>query len=143
MAERDSRRKELEAFRESFEAGFPGFLEFVEEFGDTPVPPDPFSMGIDDRTLEDLSPDELRIVRSITFAQLGIDQRNPAVARVRNYQSRTPDMIKRPSGLVIPKGSPIDVEVFKTNRLEQGIHLHELTFSDRALRWAVGPNQDI
>ncbi len=142
MAERD-RRQELEAFRESFESGFQEFLEFVEQFGDAPVPPDPLSMGIAERTLEDLNPDELRIVRSITFAQLGIDQRNTAAFRVRNYQSRTPDLIRRPSGVIIPKDSVIDIEVFRTNRVQQGIHLHELTFPDRALRWAVGPDQNI
>lgn len=135
MAERSEQEEQLEAFKESYKEGLEGLLELLEVAPEQPLPPDPSSMGIDERTLEELSPEELAAARSILFERFGVDPEKLEEARVRQYSTPAPEEGKVPGD--------IRVDVYKTNMEEEGIVLQELTFADGAQRWVVGPDQDI
>lgn len=124
---------ELEAFKEKFKVGFLEFLDFMEQFGDIPMPPDPSSMDMDDpRTLEELSLKEIAQARVVIFEELGIDPTRGSF-ELRSYKTIPPEDAVSPG--------EIDVHVLKTNR--EGVVLQELVFQDRVVRWLLGPDQDI
>lgn len=127
--ERDQR---LQEFRRQVEAGFDDFIDNLEVFGNTPLSPDP-SMMIEgeDRSMEDLSPDEQMEVRDVVYKNLGLDTLEDI--EERKYESEAPPEVNVPG--------KIKVTVLRTNR--PGVYMHEMVFSDGALRWAIGPNTDI
>lgn len=139
--DRENQEEALEAFRENFDAGLDELLDNAEIFLDVPRPPDPNSMGFDDRTLEELNTEELEVVRQTLYKKLEIDPGDPQRFKIRDYQTKTIAPLKRPSGIVIPPESTINVSVYRTNREE--VFLQELTFPDNDIRWALGPDQDI
>lgn len=142
-SESGSEKQQLEVFREHFRNSLRELLDNAEIILDVPRPPDPASMGFDERTLEELGDAEKRLVRDILFEQLGIDPQKEEAARQRTYQTQTEVEITRQSGSVIPSHSPIDVFVYRTNRNDQGIVLQELIFPDKERRWVIGPDQNI
>ena len=99
---------------------------------DEPLPPDPSSMGLGETNLEELTDEEILIVRETVFATLGV---NPIDERAihRIYQTEAPQEA------VVP--GKIDVKVFVTNR--ESTFLQEMTYQDGKQRWVVGPDNNI
>ncbi|MDO8429442.1 MAG: hypothetical protein Q7S88_02320 [Candidatus Daviesbacteria bacterium] len=100
---------------------------------DIPRPPDPYSMGFDERTLEELTPAELEVARRVIYSKLGLDPDKIDDDKVRTYESPVPEDAKSP-GI-------IKIDVFKTNNPD--IFLQELNSPDGEKRWLIGPDQDI
>ena len=121
----------LAEFRLRVEGGVGDFLDFVAEFGDTPLPPDPSSMMDDPRSMEELLSDEQMVVRDVVYSALGLH--GSGDIEVRRYETEAPPEARVPG--------KVRVTVSRTNR--EGIFIHEMVFPDGALRWAVGPDVDI
>ncbi len=132
MEQRAERAKYLEEFRNQYEEAFDGFLEFLTEFGDTPLPPDPSSMGFDERSLEELDRDELGTIRDILHTKLGIKVLDEDTL-VRSYTTNAPEDATAPGEMKI--------DVLKTNI--EGTFLQEIKYADNMVRWVIGPDQDI
>ncbi len=122
----------LEIFRQNFEKGLDDLLALNEEFPGNPLSPDPSSMGFDERTLEQLSMQELSEIRGILYQRLGINMEDPG-AQVDIYPTNAP------AGATSP--GPMEVRVLKTNQPD--LFLQEIVYQDRVTRWAIGPNQRI
>lgn len=125
--------EQLEEFKENFREGLITSLEFAAEFTpDAPIPPDPLSMGFDERTLEEISRNELAVVQEVLYQELGLE---PAI---ENFKVR--EYVASPSeGATVP--GEVEVYVYKTNR--EGIFLQELLFKDGQKRWMFGPDVNI
>lgn len=134
MSEREEKRENLEAFREKFKAGLEETLELAEMFQET-LPIDPYSMGIEERTFEELSPEEKIIARQVIFSELGLNAENLGESILREYITTASEDATAPG--------KIKVSVFKIGGENEGIFLQELTFSDGEKRWVVGPDQNI
>ena len=107
---------------------------FLEAEPEDPIPPNPSSMGAgDERTLEELSPEELEAAEVILFERFGVNRNAKEARLVRNYESFAPEEATLPGR--------IKVSVYRTK--EEGVFLQELTFLDNAKRWVLGPNKDI
>lgn len=134
MNEENDNDRLLEALRQQYREGLPGFLESIDELGDgEPLPPEPYSLGLDDeRTFEELSVDELKVVREELHRYLGINLTDPNEA-VRRYFTFAQEESTVPGEM--------QVKVKKTNR--EGIFLQEMRYEDNALRWVVGPDRNI
>ena len=101
----------------------------------THIPPNPFDFGIgDDRIVDNLSPEEVEILRKIVFNELGVEEGNPDYVQ-RHYVSKgSPES---------PAPGDIKVTVFRTNRESDGLFLQELTFPDGQKRLVVGVDKNI
>jgi len=121
----------LEEFRRRYEEELEELLD-SGLYDSEPLPPDPSSMGLGEITLEDLGSEEMDIIRDVLYERFEI---NPSASDVlhREYKSQAPAEATVPG--------EIDIKVFKTNR--EGTYLHEMTFRDGAVRWAVGPDSNI
>ena len=135
MTEVGEKEQSLRTFEYEFTRGLADVLELLELMPEQPLAPDPCSMGFDERTLEELDPDELAVVRGVLFSNLGVDPEKLDEAIVRQYNTPAPENAKVPG--------EIKVDVYKTNKEEEGIVLQELTFADGEKRWVVGPDVDI
>jgi hypothetical protein len=129
MSEEDKIGNRLEAFRDELRLGFDLTFELLEEYwlGEV-LPVDPFSMGIGERTFEELGEEEKNVVKQVMLMELGLDDEELEKAKVREYE----DPNKR-----------FRASVYRTNREDKGIFLHELVFADGEKRWAIGANKDI
>lgn len=125
--------EQLEEFKENFRAGLVETLDFFLELTpDAPIPPDPLSMGFDERTLEELNRSELAVVQEVLYQELGLE---PAI---ENFKVR--EYVAPPSeGDTVP--GEVEVSVYKTNR--EGVFLQELFFKDGQKRWVFGPDVNI
>jgi hypothetical protein len=135
MSEIGEEEQRLRNFEYEFTKGLADLLELLELRPEQPLAPDPFSMGFDERTLEELNPDELGIVRRSLFYNLGIDTNKLEKFLVRQYSTPAPEDAKVPG--------EIKVDVYRTNKEVDGIFLQELTFTDDEKRWVIGPDVDI
>jgi len=121
MTEQTSEQKPIEAFREQFAAEFDLLVDLIQlddyPTGD-PVDIDPFSMGFDERTIEELDPEEIDAIRGVLFKRLIPGDKK------REYTDQNPET-----------GGKIDVSVFETD--EEEIELHEMSFSDGEKRWQI------
>lgn len=117
-------------FRENFEGAFEDYLELVA-ISDFPLAVDPFSMGIDERTIDEITPDERQIVWQTVCNELGVSPVCVMMEKhfVRSYDTKT------------EQGEKIGVTVISTQR--EGIFLHILTYTDGEVRWMLGPNVNI
>lgn len=118
-----------EEFREAFGKGLDDLLNLLEVAGDTPLPVDPSSMGVDERTFEELSEAEKKLAQGVIYERLGLDPDKLPEAKVRDYTTQAPEQ------------GEIQVTVFRTNNEE--LFLQELTFADGEKRYMLGPDQDI
>lgn len=130
---------ELEALSQ-FETGLrEGLVDFFE--GLLPVmpnealPPDPSSLGFDERSLEELEEDEIEIVNRVTFEVCGIDPKQ-SVAK-RQYLVFADDLAEV-SGVV--RAEVFDAE--NPELLEQGVVVHRWIFPDGQVRLRVESEQD-
>ena len=124
MSEENRPELPTKTFKERFREGLPGLLDLVKLIQE-PLATDPFSMGIDSRTLEELSAEELAVLRQVLFEKLALDPQNLEKDRIREYT------INRAT-----------VVVYKTN--QEGLFLQKMTFlRDEAVRWVLGPDQNI
>lgn len=135
MIEPENEAKHIEVFKLNFKEGLDELLDNAKLLLDIPRPPDPVSMGFDERTLEELTEAEKVVIRDTLFERLGIDPLQLDRSRIRNYKTETPDGIKFPG--------KIDVSVYRTTQAGEEIFLQELTFPDGEKRWVIGPDQDI
>lgn len=133
MDERETKSKQLEVFKENFKNGLGDLLELLEISPDAPLPPDPYSLGFDERTFEDLDRQEKEAAQEILYQQLGLDPERLDDFKVREYISKAPDQARVPG--------KISVVVYRTNK--EDVFLQELTFEDGEKRWVVGPDLDI
>ena len=125
--------KELEIFRETYRSSLPEFIENLSLLGDTPLPPNPSSLDIDDvRDWEDLAVNKQQVLREELMRELGVDTKNPEQF-VRQYISQESSMPTVPGDIL--------VRVFKTNR--EDIFLQQLLFKDEEIRFMVGPDMDV
>jgi hypothetical protein len=101
-------------------------------FDNEPLPPDPSSMGLGEINLEELSDEQILIVRETVFTTLGV---NPIdeTATHRTYQAEAPQEATVPG--------QIDIKVFRTNR--EGTFLQEMTYQDGKQRWVIGSDTNI
>lgn len=129
MSEEDKIGNRLEAFRDELKLGFDLTFELLEEYWPGEIlPVDPFSMGIGERTLEELGEEEKNVIEQVMLMELGLDGEELEKAKVREYEG--------PSG-------KFRASVYKTNREDKGIFLHKLVFTDGERRWAIGVDRDI
>ncbi len=128
MSEQNKESQELAAFGENFRAGLNDLLELLAVSPD-PLPPDPASMGFDERTLEELSPAEKALVQQILYQTLGVDP----LVKSREYMTQAPQEATVPGEVL--------VWVYPTN--QEGIVLQEMMFLDGDKRWVLGPDQNI
>ena len=131
--ETKNRLEVLEVFKAEFERGLQDLLDSAEVLLDRPRPIDPFSMGFDERTMEELSLAEKEAARQIIYQVLDLEPDRIEEAKLRKYTTHLPE-----GDLV---SGEIQVEVFRTNI--EDIFLQELTFLDGGRRWLIGPDQDI
>ncbi|KKS13690.1 hypothetical protein A2617_04340 [Candidatus Daviesbacteria bacterium RIFOXYD1_FULL_41_10] len=126
--------KQLEAFEANFTQGLNDLLENAEILLDIPRPIDPSSMGFDERTMEDLTSAEKKVVVKVIYQKLGLDPNNLELSKLREYKTRQ----KNPN---TPSQDDINIIVFRTN--QASIVLQELVNPDGEKRWVIGPDQDI
>lgn len=117
---------QLEIFKEDFRRGLGDLFGYLEVAPEEPIPPDPSSMGFDDRTLEDITDTERAELKRILFEELGVDPNNNKDSLVRSY-----------------KVEALNIQVFRTNREDEGIFLQEILYPDGEKRWVVGPDRNI
>lgn len=131
--ERGISPEELETYESRYRAGLQNFLLFLEDFADIPRVPDPSAIDMgDERTFEELSEGEMKVIKQALYEEFAIDPIKQDTV-VRTYQTEAP------SEATVP--GPIKATVFKTNR--KGVFLQELVYSDNAVRYAAGPDMDI
>jgi hypothetical protein len=106
-------------------------LESPEEWPE-PLPPDPYSFGMGERTFEQMGMEELAVIRHMLYTVLGINVMDPETL-VRTYKSIAAESAEAPG--------EIEWDVLKTNR--KGMVLQEGKYSDRMVRWVVGPDKNI
>lgn len=125
--------KLLEVFRANFETGIDEMLEMADFLFDRPKPPDPYSMGFDERAVDELSDEEKAVAQQVIYRKFGLTPDKLDEARVRTYATQAPEDAKVPG--------EIKAEMFRTNR--EDIFLQELTFQDGSKSWVIGPDQNI
>lgn len=124
---------QLEVFRANFEESLQDLLDSAEIMLDIPRPPDPASMGFDDRNMEELTPVEREVAKQVIFQTLGLEPTKLDEVKLRKYTTN--------SAADTPAPGEVQVNVYKTNKAD--LFLQELLFSDGEKRWVIGPNQDI
>ncbi len=122
---------QLEKFGRRYEEELDGLLD-SGICDDEPLPPDPSSMGMGETSLEELTDDELSVVRETLFKKLEVNPLDPKATH-RTYQTEAPQEASVPG--------EINVRVFKTNREEA--YLQEMTFQDGKRRWTIGPDSNM
>lgn len=127
---RKMREIELELFQNDFEHGIDELLEMSDFLLDEPRPLDPYSMGFDDRTFEELGEAEKTIVQQVVYNKFDLDPQQMSKDLVREYNL---------TNEASPDSDSIQVAVYRTNQQGKGLYLHELTFADNEKRWMVGP----
>ena len=133
MEERESKERQLEAFRANFEHGLDEMLELADFLFDIPKPPDPYSMGFDERAIDELNDEEKAAAQQVIYQKFGLNPERLEESRIRIYTTQAPEDAKVPG--------EIKVETFKTNR--EDLFLQELTFQDGHKSWVIGPDQNI
>ncbi len=128
-----NREKQLEVFRANFEHGIDEMLELADFLFDIPKPLDPYSMGFDERVIDELSDDEKAVAQQVIYQKFGLTPESLEEAKIKAYTTQAPDDAKIPGD--------IKVEIFRTNR--EDIFLQELTFQDGHKSWVIGPDQNI
>lgn len=126
MTEREKINPELVAFKEGFRVGLNETIELTAQFGE-PLVVDPFSMGIMERTYDELTDEERAAAEQIIFAELGVSPDDLEEKKVREYVTTVPEEIK--------------IAVYRTARKE--VFLQRLVYEDGAKHWAVGPDQNL
>lgn len=139
MPERNAENRRIKEFESRFSTALDELLDNASILLTTPMPPDPLSLGIDERTLHELTTEELNLIRRVLFSKLKVDITDP----IRTYQTGIGAEVMRPSGVMIPAHSMIQVSVFRTNRESEGLYLQELTYPDSVKGWVIGPDQNI
>ena len=120
-------------FLENYRNGIGDVLEMLEFDPETPLSPDPLSMGFDERTMEELTVREKQDMEEILFEELIGDQEQVDASTVRTYQSQAPEQAAAPG--------TIDVSVFHTKHEE--VFLQQMTSADGEKRFVVGPDVNI
>src|SRR6266571_7906598 len=118
---------EGESHRKEFERRYREELDELVDMGlfdDEPLPPDPSSMGIGETNFEELTDEEITIVREVLFKTLGVNASNPDSVQ-RTYTTEAPQEATVPG--------EIGVTVFKTNR--EDTFLQEMNYQDGKQRW--------
>ena len=101
-----------------------------------PLPVDPDSLGIAEKTMETLTDRELTAAQNVIYRLFGLTQEVDRNSHfVRSYQTQTVEDAA--------SAGEVDVVVYATNLAGQNIFLHEMTFPDQKKRWALGGNLDI
>ena len=133
MSETENQAEKLEAFRANFEHGIDEMLEMADFLFDRPKPPDPYSMGFDERTIDQLSPEEKAVAQQAIYQKFGLTPESLEQAKVRSYSTQAPE------DAVVP--GKVSVEMFRTN--QKDIFLQEMIFQNGDKSWVIGPDQDI
>lgn len=133
MSEIENQPEKLETFRANFEHGIDEMIEMADFLFDLPKPPDPYSMGFDERTIDQLGEDEKAIVQRVIYQKFGLTPEKLAETRIRSYSTQAPEDAKVPG--------EIKVEMFRTNK--EDIFLQELIFQNGDKSWVIGPDQNI
>lgn len=129
MTEQERSHEELEAFRTEIREAIDTNIFIITSGQDEgPFSVDPFSLGLGDETLADLSSEKLSILREELNDLLGRTNETQSVA---NYQS----------------GEEISVSVFQGNQTdeegnEQSFFVHEIKHPDGALDWQLSASPD-
>ena len=127
------KEKQLEIFRGDFELGIDEMLEMADFLFDNPKAPDPYSMGFDERAIDELSDDEKAVAQQVIYQKFGLIPESLEEARIKAYSTQAPEDAKVPG--------EVKVEMFKTN--QENLFLQELTFQDGHKSWVIGPDQNI
>lgn len=125
MTEHQEGDKELQAFGEKMHEGIQDMLMFLEAAPEIPRPVDPASMGIDDRTVEELSPQEKAKLREVLLQSVGLEETVLDQVTHREYTT----------------SESIQVTVYHTDL--DDIYLQELNFPDGETRFMLGPDMNI
>lgn len=129
--------KQLEIFRENFSKGLAEKILIYERYNltgeDYFQTIDPNDMFIEERFLNELSPQEKQIIGDELFRQLGIKD-HPDRHKLRQYSVFNPV-----EGEEFPE--QIDVQVYSTEK--ETIYLHEFIFPDHDKQWIIGPDMDV
>lgn len=133
MGKIENQAERLEAFSANFEHGIDEMLEMAEFLLDSPKPLDPYSMGFDERTIDQLSAVEKTIAQQVIYQKFGLTTEKLEEARIKTYITQAPKDAKVPG--------EIKVEMFRTNK--ENIFLQELTFQNGDKSWVIGPDQNI
>lgn len=134
MNEHDDVDKELEAFGEKIQEGIQDMLMFLSVAPEIPRPVDPASMGIDERTMEELSPQEKAKIREVLLQSIGLNESILEKARLREYTTSTSEGTTSTS-------EPIQVVVYQTDLAD--VYLQQLNFTDGEVRFMLGPDLNI
>ena len=118
-----NREKQLEVFKANFEHGIDEMLELADFLFDIPKPPDPYSMGFDEKA----------VAQQVIYQKFGLTPEIRDEARLRTYTTQAAEDAKVPG--------EIKVDMFKTN--QENLFLQELTFQDGHKSWVIGPDQNI
>lgn len=102
----NERRFHLEDLRRRYSDELGELLD-MGLYDNEPLSPDPFSMGIGETSLENLSDEELSAIREALFEKLGVNPQDPEFIH-RTYVTEAPE------GATVT--GKINVNVFKTNR---------------------------
>ncbi len=129
----ENRERQLEVFRANFEHGIDEMLELADFLFDIPKPPDPYSMGFDERAIDELTDDEKAVAEQVIYQKFGLNPERIDEARLRTYTTQAAEDAKVPG--------EIKVAMFKTN--QENLFLQELTFQDGHKSWVIGPDQNI
>lgn len=129
----ENKEQQLEIFKANFEHDIDEMLELADFLFDVPKPPDPYSMGFDERTIDELTNEEKVIAQEVIYQKFGLTPEGLNKARIKTYTTRASEEAKVPG--------EIKIEMFRTNR--EDIFLQELTFQDGHKSWVIGPDQNI
>ncbi|MBI2040453.1 hypothetical protein HYT18_05290 [Candidatus Microgenomates bacterium] len=130
---REEQEEQLETFRANFKYGIDEMLELADFLFDIPKPLDPYSMGFDERAIDELSDEEKAVAKQVIYHKFGLNPDRIDEARIRTYTTKAAEDSKVPG--------EIKVDVFKTN--QENLFLQELTFQDGHKSWVIGPDQNI
>lgn len=85
MSEIEKQAEKLEAFRANFDHGIDEMLELAGFLFDIPKPPDPYSMGFDERAIDELSDEEKAVVQQVIYQKFGLIPDKLEEARIKTY----------------------------------------------------------
>jgi hypothetical protein len=131
--------KELrrEIFKKEYSDGLEDFMLYLDEVPGETFPPDPNALGFDDRTFEQLTQEELNLIKDILYTKFGLDKEKDQV-KIRDYVSESDETALSPGKR--------NVDVYKTdkkNAAGDDIFLQEITDPEGNVRWVVGPDKEI
>lgn len=129
MLEQESSREELEAFREEMREAMEMAIIVVASGQETdPQSIDPFSLGISEETLAELTPEKLNLIKEELNILLGKSEETEA-----NSTYETAEGIK----VSVFEGIHSDEE-----GNDQAYFVHQIEHPDGALDWQITPTTD-